>query len=167
MLKSPGWADIVLSKQKFSQCLQPGLQIWSNWCISPNVLWGWSQSNCEKSVIFWQPYIIFITLRSCMQGNQLHILNKIWASPRPSSFLVPLPCYCRAELNPIFCIQAKNYRMYLVRYGSELGLIHPLMQCPAFSHLGTDRAPATISLTNCQDNLLKVRRTETWRNERF
>ena len=31
----------------------------------------------------------------------------------------PLPCCCRAEPNPIYCIQAKNDRMYLVRHGSS------------------------------------------------
>ena len=36
-------------------------------------------------------------------------------------YVVPLPCYCRAEPNLIDCIQAKNNRVYLVRHGSSSG----------------------------------------------
>ena len=37
---------------------------------------------------------------------------------RPNSYVVPQPCYCRAQPILVYCIYAKNNGMYLVRHGS-------------------------------------------------
>ena len=65
---------------------------------------------------------LLVKIANGFRGSRAKKTNKIllalFLELRPNSYAVPVPC-CRAEPNPIFCIQAKNNRMYLVRHGSS------------------------------------------------